>query len=142
MARHAATGRDGRTGATVQLPHSVRESLVDDIDEFLEAFSSDPEPEQVANYVIELLETYADEEGIDDIVASLEEEAELEGSLHETLETEMSSNDEFEYTGEEVISILERLCGIEWDTDEDDEDDWDEDDEDDEDEDDEEEEEN
>jgi hypothetical protein len=26
----------------------------------------------------------------------------------------MSSNDEFEYTGEEIISLLERLCGVEW----------------------------
>ncbi len=108
----------------MQLPLSVRESLVDDVDEFLEAFSTDPEPEQVANYVLELLETYADEEGIDDIVPTLEEEAELDGSLHEMLESEMASNDEFEYTGEEVVSILERICGIEWDANPDDDDDW------------------
>jgi hypothetical protein len=119
----------------VQLPYSMRESLVDDIDEFLAAFASDPEPEQVATYMIETLETYADEEGLEEIVAALEEEGELEASLQETLETEMSSNDEFEYTGEELVSLLERICGIEWesstDDDDDDDDDFDDDDDDD-----------
>jgi hypothetical protein len=101
----------------------MRESLVTDIDEFLGAFSSDPEPEQVAAYLIDQLETYADDEGIDELVPALEEEGELEGSLQEALETEMASNDEFEFTGEEVVSLLERLCGVEWeDADEDDED--------------------
>jgi hypothetical protein len=110
----------------------VRESLVTDLDEFLEAFSTEPDPEQVATYVIEQLETYADDSGIDDIVPALEEEGELEGSLQEVLESEMASNDEFEFTGEEVVSLLERLCGIEWDQDSDDDDDLDEDDDDDE----------
>jgi hypothetical protein len=106
----------------VHLPYTMRESLVDDVDEFLEAFASDPESEAVAAYVVEGLETYADEEGIDDIVATLEEAGELEATLQETLETEMTSNDEFEYTGEEVVSLLERVCGIEWDASEDDDD--------------------
>lgn len=118
----------------MQLPYSMRESLVDDVDEFLAAFASDPEPEQIANYVVEGLETFADEEGIEDIIATLQEEGELEASLQETLETEMTSNDEFEYTGEEVVSLLERLCGIEWEGDvdaKDDDEDEDDDDEDD-----------
>ena len=115
----------------MQLPSSMRESLVDEVDEYLEAFSSDPDPEQVAVYLVELLETFADDEGIDDLLANLEEEGELDGTLQEVLEGEMSSNDEFEYTGEELVSLLERLCGIEWAEDPDDEDD-DEDDEDDE----------
>ena len=116
----------------MQLPHSMRESLVDDIDEFIENFATDPESEAVANYVIEQLETYADEEGIDDIVATLEEEGELEASLQETLETEMTGNDEFEYTGEELVSLLERVCGIEWEDDEDEDEEEDDEDEDDE----------
>lgn len=119
----------------MQLPYSMRESLVDDVDEFLAAFASDPEPEQIANYVVEGLETFADEEGIEDIIATLQEEGALEASLQETLETEMTSNDEFEYTGEEVVSLLERLCGIEWEGDQDAKDDDDEDDDEDEDED-------
>jgi hypothetical protein len=108
----------------------MRESLVEEVDEYLEAFSSEPDPEAVGGYVVELLENYADDEGIDDLIAALEEEGELDGTLQDTLETEMSSNDEFEYTGEEIISLLERLCGIEWEADEDAEEDDEEDEED------------
>ncbi len=98
----------------MQLPISMRDQLVEEVDEYLEAFSSQPDPEAVGGYLVELLENYADDEGIDDLIASLEEQGELDGTLQDTLETEMSSNDEFEYTGEEIISLLERLCGIEW----------------------------
>ncbi len=116
----------------MQLPNSMRDHLVDDLDEYLEAFSAQPDPEAVAAYMIELLETLADESGIDDVVASLEEGGSLDGPLQDTLESEMASNDEFEYTGEEVVSLLERLCGIDWESggkkkdDDDDDDDEDE----------------
>ncbi len=98
----------------MQLPFSMRDSLVEDLDEYLDAISSTPDTEAVVAYVIELLETYGEDEGIDDIVAQFEEEAQLDGTLSESLEEEMSSNDEFEYTGEEIVSLLERLCDIEW----------------------------
>ncbi|MEZ4235214.1 MAG: hypothetical protein R3F59_03430 [Myxococcota bacterium] len=98
----------------MQLPNSMRDNMVDDLDEYLDAVSASPDTEAIAGYVIELLENYAENEGIDDIVAGLEEAASLEGTLSETLEEEMSSNDEFEYTGEEIISLVERLCEIEW----------------------------
>jgi hypothetical protein len=114
----------------------MRDALVEDIDEFLQAFSDDPEPEAVASYLTESLEEWADQQGIEEIITTLEEEGELDASLQETLETEMSSNDEFEFTGEEIVSLLERACGIEWTEDEDDDEDDDDDDEDDDDEDD------
>jgi hypothetical protein len=98
----------------VQLPNSMRDNMVDALDEYLEAVSASPDTEAIANYVIELLETYAENEGVDDVLASLEEAAALDGTLVETIEEEMSSNDEFEYTGEEIITLLERLCEIEW----------------------------
>ncbi len=107
----------------MQLPNSMRDHMVDDLDEYLEAVSASPDTEAIAAYVIELLETYAEDAGIDDIVAALEEGAALDGTLSETIEEEMSSNDEFEYTGEEIISLLERLCEIEWIEGEDDDDD-------------------
>ncbi len=114
----------------MQLPNSMRDHMVDDLDEYLEAVSASPDTEAIAAYVIELLETYAEDAGIDDIVAALEEETALDGSLVETLEEEMSSNDEFEYTGEEIVSLVERLCEIEWVEGEDDEGEDDDDDED------------
>lgn len=117
----------------MQLPFQ-RDSLVDDLDEYLEAISSTPDIESVVRYVIELLETYGEDEGVDEVVAALEEEGQLDGTLAETLEEEMSSNDEFELTGEEIVSLLERLCDIEWEASDDEEEDEDEDDEEDEDE--------
>lgn len=125
----------------MQLPNSMRDHIVTDLDEYLEAVSASPDTEAIAAYVIELLETYAEDAGIDDIVAGLEEETGLDGTLSETLEEEMSSNDEFEYTGEEIVSLVERLCEIEWIEGEDDDDEGDEGDDEDEDEDEEEEEE-
>ncbi len=118
----------------MQLPNSMRDHIVTDLDEYLEAVSASPDTEAIAAYVIELLETYAEDAGIDDIVAGLEEETGLDGTLSETLEEEMSSNDEFEYTGEEIVSLVERLCEIEWIEGEDDGDEGDEGDDDDEDE--------
>jgi len=98
----------------VLLPFSIRDQLVEDIDEYLEAVSASPDIEAVVNYVIELFETYAEDEGIDDVVSTLEEEGQVDGSLSEALEEEMGSNDEFEFTGEEVVSLVEKICTLEW----------------------------
>jgi len=92
-----------------------RETLVDELDELLEAYGNTPDPEPVGDFLIEQIELYADEYGVDDILIKLEESGELEAPFKEVLESEMSSNDEFEYTGEEIVSLLERLCNIEWD---------------------------
>jgi len=113
----------------VELPQSVRENMVEELDEYLEAIAT-PEAEALTRFVVELLEAAADEYGIDDIVGSLEDDGALDDSLATVLEDEMESNDEFEYTGEEIASLLERLCDIEW-TDDGDFDDDDDDDDDD-----------
>ncbi len=97
------------------LPPSLRDLLVDELDEFLDALGNSPEAEPIANYVVELLETYADEHGIDDMILDLEESGALDEALVDSLETEMTSNDEFEFTGEEMVSLLERMCEIDWD---------------------------
>lgn len=96
------------------LAADFRETLVDELDTMLEAYGSNPDPEPIATFLIDQLEEYADEHGIEDVAQILEESGELEASLQESLEAEMSSNDEFEYTGEEVVSLLERLCNVEW----------------------------
>lgn len=105
------------------LPQSIRDALINDLEEYLGALPDDPDPEMVTAFIIEQLETYADEKGIDDIVVSLEESGALDTTLQETLESEMSSNDDFEFTEEECISLLENICDIEWMEDEDDEED-------------------
>ncbi len=113
------------------LTATARESFVPELDEFLEAFGDEPNPEAAATYLIELLETWADEHSGEDIVADLEDSGSLDGSLRDVLEQEMESNAEFEFTGEEIVSLLERLCDIEWGDDDDDNADNDDDDDDD-----------
>ena len=91
-----------------------RDDLVDELDELLEAYGSSPDPEPIADFLIDQLEMYADERAIDDILIKLEESGALDTPLQEAIESEMGSNDEFEFTGEEIVSLLERLCNIEW----------------------------
>ncbi len=118
----------------IQLPHEMRDTLVEQLDEYLDAQTGSPDPETVAAYVIEQIGTAAEEMKIDDcdeIILKLESSGELEASLLELLEEEFESNDEFEFTGEEVVSLLEKLCDLEWaagdddDIDDDDDDDTD-----------------
>lgn len=117
----------------MKLPQSARETLVEELDDFLAAYSGSPDAEGVVNLLVELLEGTADEYGIDDLLSGLEESGALDTPFAEVLEAEMSSNDEFEYTGEEIVSLFERICDVEW-TDDDDFDggDWEEDEEEDE----------
>lgn len=111
----------------MQLPYTLRDNLVEELDDYLDALGSDPDAEAAAAYVIELLEAFADEEGYDDLLVELEAAGELDEPLAESLEQEMSSNDEFEFTGEELVVLLEKLCAIEWDDEDlDDDDDFDE----------------
>ena len=99
---------------TLELPSKLRDQLVESMDSFFNALGSSPEPEAVVNYTIELLEEYGDEAGIEDIVLTLEEAGSLDSSLASLLEDEVGSNAEFEATGEEVVSLLERVCGVEF----------------------------
>ena len=107
----------------MQLPSAFRDLIVNELDGYLEAFGAEPDAEVVANYVVEVIEVWADEQGLDEVISDLEESGALEETFSETLESEMSSNDEFEYTGEEIASLVERMCEIEWEDGDDDDDD-------------------
>ena len=111
----------------MELPSSLRETLVDELDDYIEALADHPSAEHVAAYLAEQLEVWAEDEGMDDVLADIEEEAALDGSFTEIFEAEMESNEEFEWTGEEVVSLFERVCEIEWEDDEGEEEDEDED---------------
>jgi hypothetical protein len=106
----------------VELPEPIREELIDDLEEFLSNLPDDPDAEMVANFMIEQLEIYAEERGIEDIVVKLEESGALDSSLRETLESEMASNEDFEFTEEECVDLLETITDIEWVEEEEDED--------------------
>lgn len=108
----------------IQLPHEMRDHLVEQLDEYLDAASGAPDPETIASYVVELVGTVAEELKVDDgdeIILKLESSGELDASLLELLEEEFESNDEFEYTGEEIVSLVEKVCEVEWKTKDDDE---------------------
>ena len=113
----------------MQLPISLRESLVNELEVYLGSVG-DPEAEKVAEFMLEQLELYADESGNDDLLSDLEDSGGLDGSLQESLEAEMASNDDFEFTEEECVSLFEALCEIEWNEDAEDVDDDDDDDDD------------
>ena len=98
----------------MELPISLEKSLLDDLEEYLEGSDSQPVSEATAAYIVDLFECFADEHGIDDIVAMLEESGALENALPELLETEMRSNSDFEYTAEETVSLIAQLCEINW----------------------------
>jgi hypothetical protein len=117
----------------MQLPHEMRDALVEQLDEYFDAQSGSPDGETVAAYVIELIGTVAEEMKLDDgveIILKLESSGEMEASLLELLEEEFESNDEFEFTGEEIVSLVEKVCEVEW-TSKDDDDDVEDDDDDD-----------
>lgn len=103
----------------IQLPHEMRDTLVEQLDEYLDAQSGTPDPETVASYVVELIGTVADEMKIgdgDEIILKLESSGEMDASVQELLEEEFESNDEFEFTGEEIVSLVEKVCEVEWTT--------------------------
>lgn len=120
----------------MELPTALRDDLLETLDDYLENLGSNTvEPEQLVGYLLEQFEIFADEHGIEDIIPSLEESGALDTPLQETLEEEMGSNSEFEFTGEEVLKLVETVCALEWDDDLDFDDDDEEDEDDDEDED-------
>ncbi len=119
----------------MQLPHEMRDTMVEQLDEYFDAQTGTPEPETVAAHLVELIATVAEELKLDDadeLLLKLESSGELDASLLEVLEEEFESNQEFEFTGEDVVALLEKVCDIEWTT-KDEDDDVEEDDEDDED---------
>ena len=97
----------------MQLPTTFRESLVEQLDDVLGAYDSAADPEIVAGFLIEFIEAYGDEEGLEDIIDHLEEIGTIDGSLSATLEAEFESSD-MDVTAEEAVSIFEKLCDIDW----------------------------
>ncbi len=110
----------------MQLPHEMRDTMVEQLDEYLDALTGTPEAEMVAARLVELVSTVADEmklDEADEILLKLESSGELDASLLEVLEEEFEGNHEFEFTGEEIVGLLEKVCDIEWTTKDDEDDD-------------------
>lgn len=117
----------------MQLPHELRDTVVEQLDEYLESQNGTPDAEAVAAFVVDLLSTAAEDLKLpdaDDIVLKLETSGELEASLLELLEEHFESSEDMEFTAEEILALIEKVCDVEWTT-KDDEDAEEEDDEDD-----------
>lgn len=101
----------------MQLPHEMRDTMVEQLDEYLEAQTGSPEPEAVAAHVMELIVSVAEELKLpdsDEILLKLESSGELDASLVELLEEAFESDEDFEYTGDEILGLLEKVCDVEW----------------------------
>ncbi len=97
----------------MQLPSSVRETLLEELETYIDAVD-EPDIETVVSYTLEQLQLAEEEWDFDDIVGTIEDEAGLDASLAECFDEELTSRDDFVFTGEEVLSVFEQLTGIEW----------------------------
>ena len=96
----------------MELPATIRDQLIDDLDEYFDAAS--PDAETATAYFLGQVEMYAEEAGIDDVLMELEESIDVDGGLTELFEAEVEGDAMFTYTGEEMVSLLDRLCSIDW----------------------------
>lgn len=103
----------------MQLPHELRDTVVEQLDEYLESQNGTPDAEAVAAFVVDLLSTAAEDLKLpdaDDIVLKLETSGELEASLLELLEEHFESSEDMEFTAEEILALIEKVCDVEWTT--------------------------
>ncbi len=101
----------------VELPQEMRELLVERLDDFISELTDTSDTESIALSIVHTIEAIADEveyEKADEVISRLEASGELEGSLVEVLEEHLSAEDEFDFTGEDLTSLIEKICEIEW----------------------------
>ena len=98
----------------IELPGSLRDVLVERIDEEIDAHGAST-PEQWVEAVLVGLDAAAeelDEDLGENLVKNLEESGELEQSLSDELEEQFEDLDDG--SGEELVRILDGVCEIAW----------------------------
>jgi hypothetical protein len=106
----------------MKLPEQVRDTIILSLDEYLETINDQPEPDQLAEQTVAAISQGAEEADVEDyeeVILAIEEEQEMEESLVETLEYEFSKADDLELSGEDLIALIDRVCGLEWDDEDD-----------------------
>jgi len=101
----------------VELPQEMRELLVERLDDFISELTDTSDTESIAQSIVAAIENIADEvsyEKADEVISRLEASGELEGSLAEVLEEHLGAEDEFDFTGDDLVSLIEKICEIEW----------------------------
>ena len=104
-------------GEMLELPKTMRDLLVDQLDEYCENLDSSSDTESIAESVIEHIEGVSQEVGGvngEEVLGQLEASGELEASMVEFLEDAFASDAAFIYSGEEIVALLEKSCEIDW----------------------------
>lgn len=101
----------------IDLPQEMRDLLVEQLDEYIEGATGSVEPDTLAQHVVDLLQTVADEvelEMSEDLVAALETSGDLDAPLVDLLSDQIEGDDLEEVSGEDLVVMLEKLCDVEW----------------------------
>lgn len=101
----------------MKLPEQVRDTIILSLDEYLETINDQPDAAELAEQTVQAISSGAEESGLEDyeeVVLQIEEEMEMEESLVETLEYEFQKADDLELSGEDLISLIDRVCGLSW----------------------------
>ena len=106
----------------VKLPDQIRDTIILSLDEYLETVNDQPDAGELAEQTVEAISTGAEAAGMEDceeVVFQIEEEMEMKESLVETLEFEFQKADDLELSGEDLIGLVDRVCGLNWDNEDD-----------------------
>lgn len=101
----------------MKLPEQVRDTIILSLDEYLETINDQPDATELAEQTVQAIQNGAEEAGFEDfeeVILQIEDEMELEESLAETLEYEFQKADDLELSGEDLIGLIDRVCGLEW----------------------------
>jgi len=101
----------------MKLPEQVRDTIILSLDEYLETINDQPDATELAEQTVQAIQNGAEEAGFEDfeeVILQIEEEMELEESLLETLEYEFQKADDLELSGEDLIGLIDRVCGLSW----------------------------
>jgi len=101
----------------MKLPEQVRDTIILSLDEYLETINDQPDATELAEQTVQAISSGAEDAGLEDyeeVVLQIEEEMEMEESLVETLEYEFQKADDLELSGEDLISLIDRVCGLNW----------------------------
>ena len=101
----------------IELSQALRDSLVEALEEFIDQQDGNLDSESIAQFMVDTLEELAAKvEDIppEDLIAQFESTGQLDASLYEVLEDTLASSRETEFTSDQLVLILEKLCEIDW----------------------------
>ncbi len=100
----------------VELPASFRTLLIQSLDEYFQDLDDTSDLSAICEAIVESIDGIAEhiESAPDDASVQLQHSTDYEASLVEVLEEGIKEEIHFEFTGEEVLATIERLCEVEW----------------------------